>query len=147
MNKDNIEGSVRSAIGQGEKTIGQTIKDRSMSAQGAYDNAAGKVQSSVGTAKDAIASAASSLDFSTLRDEMTTLSRTVSDLVQKQASTTRDQVMGVVGVAGDNLSQSAAAAQDKLVSAQSDIEAGIKKNPWAAVAVAGLIGLLIGKMS
>jgi ElaB/YqjD/DUF883 family membrane-anchored ribosome-binding protein len=34
-----------------------------------------------------------------------------------------------------------------LVSVQSDIEAGVKKNPWAAVAVAGMIGLLIGKMS
>jgi hypothetical protein len=65
-------------------------------AQSGYDNPAGKVQSSVGTTKDAIASAASSLDFSALRDEMTTLSQTVSDLVQKQASTTRDQVMGVV---------------------------------------------------
>ena len=30
---------------------------------------------------------------------------------------------------------------------ESDVEARIKKNPWGSVAVAGLIGLLIGKMS
>ena len=59
----------------------------------------------------------------------------------------RDQVVGVVGAAGDSLSQSAAAAQDKFAAVEGDVEARIKKNPWGAVAVAGLIGLLIGKMS
>jgi ElaB/YqjD/DUF883 family membrane-anchored ribosome-binding protein len=30
---------------------------------------------------------------------------------------------------------------------ESDVEARTKKNPWGPVAVAGLIGLQIGKMS
>ena len=54
---------------------------------------------------------------------------------------------GVVGAAGDSVSQSAAVAQDKFAAVEGDVEARIKKNPWGAVAVAGLIGLLIGKMS
>jgi hypothetical protein len=57
------------------------------------------------------------------------------------------RVAGVVGAAGDSLSQSAAVAQDKFAAVEGDVEARIKKNPWGAVAVAGLIGLLIGKMS
>ena len=49
--------------------------------------------------------------------------------------------------AGDSLSQWAAVAQDKFAAVEVDVEERIKKNPWGAVAVAGLIGLLIGKMS
>ena len=51
------------------------------------------------------------------------------------------------GAAGDSLSQSAAAAQDKFAAVEGDVEARIKKNPSGAVAVGRLIGLLIGKMS
>ena len=46
--------------------------------------------------------------------------------------------------AGDSLSQSAAVAQDKFAAVEVDVEERIKKNPWGTVAVAGLIGLLIG---
>ena len=49
MTKDNLEGSVRSAIGQGEKIIGQAVGDKAMAAQGAYDYAAGKAQSALVT--------------------------------------------------------------------------------------------------
>ena len=73
--------------------------------------------------------------------------QTVSDLAQKQVASSRDQVAGVVGAAEDSLSQSAAVAQDKFAAVEGDVEAPIKKNPWGAVAIAGLIGLLIGKMS
>ena len=54
MNKDNFEGTVRSAVGQGEKILGQVTGDRSTSAQGYYDDAAGKARSAVGSAKDAV---------------------------------------------------------------------------------------------
>jgi ElaB/YqjD/DUF883 family membrane-anchored ribosome-binding protein len=30
---------------------------------------------------------------------------------------------------------------------EGDVDSRIKKNPWSAVAIAGLIGLLIGKMN
>jgi ElaB/YqjD/DUF883 family membrane-anchored ribosome-binding protein len=150
MNKDNLEGFGRSVAGQGKQIAGGVLKDKNMTAQGHYDEVAGKAQSAVGSAKDAVASsvdAASSIDLSGVQDEIAKLTRTVTDLVQKQASTTRDQVMGVVGAAGDNLSQSASVAQDTLVSMEEDMGTRIRKNPWSAVAVAALVGLLIGKMT
>jgi ElaB/YqjD/DUF883 family membrane-anchored ribosome-binding protein len=54
---------------------------------------------------------------------------------------------GVMSAAGDSLSQSASVAQDRFAAVEGDVEARIKRNPWRAIAVAGLIGLLIGKMS
>ena len=150
MNRDNLEGGFRSAVGQGEKIVGQAMGDKAIAAQGSYDDAAGKARSAVGNAKDAISEgidAVSALDFSSLRDEITKLTQTVSDLTQKQVSAGRDQMVSAMGAAGDGLSQSAGMAQDKFVAVESDVEARIKKNPWGAVAVAGLIGLLIGKMT
>jgi uncharacterized protein YjbJ (UPF0337 family) len=150
MNKDNFEGTVRSAVGQGEKILGQATNDRSTTAQGYYDDAAGKARSAIGSAKDAVGGsvdAISSLDFSGLRDEISKLTQKVSDLTQNQVAAGRDQVVGAMGAAGETLSQSAANAQDKFAALEGDVESRIKKNPWGAVAVAGLIGLLIGKMS
>jgi uncharacterized protein YjbJ (UPF0337 family) len=95
MTEDNLEGSVRSAIGQGEKIIGQAVGDKAMAAQGAYDYAAGKAQSALGSAKDAVNE-------------------------------------GVNAVSAIDLS---------------DLESRIKKNPWAAVGIAALVGLLIGRMA
>jgi ElaB/YqjD/DUF883 family membrane-anchored ribosome-binding protein len=75
-----------------------------------------------------------------LRDEVAKLTQTVSGLAQKQMSS-------AMGAAGDSLSQSTAIAQDKFAAVEGDVEARIKKNPWGAVVIAALIGLLIGKMS
>jgi ElaB/YqjD/DUF883 family membrane-anchored ribosome-binding protein len=150
MNRDNLEGAPRTAFGQGERLAGDLLKDKQTNAQGRYDEVVGKAQSAVGSAKDAVASgvdAASSIDLSGVRDEIAKLTQTVTDLVQKQASTTRDQVIGAVGAAGDNLSQSASAAQDTLISMEEDMGTRIRRNPWSAVAIAALVGLLIGKMS
>ena len=150
MNKDTIEGNVRSAVGQGEKMFGQATHDRGTTAQGIYDDAAGKARAAVGSAKDAIsggADAISALDFSGLRDEIMKLTQKVSDLTQNQVAAGRDQVVGAMGAAGETLSQSAANAQDKFTALEGDVESRIEENPWGAVAVAGLIGLLIGKMS
>jgi uncharacterized protein YjbJ (UPF0337 family) len=150
MNKDNFEGTIRSAVGQGEKILGQATNDRSTTAQGYYDDAAGKARSAVGNAKDAVSGgvdAISALDFSGLRDEISKLTQKVSDLTQNQVAAGRDQVVSAMGAASDSLSQSAATAQDKFTALEGDVESRIKKNPWGAVAVAGLIGLLIGKMS
>ena len=130
MSKESLEGQVRSGIGQAEKIVGQAIGDKATAAQGVYDDAAGKAQAALGSAKDAInesVNAVSALDLSGVRDEITKLAQTVSDLAQKQVSAGRDQVVGAVEAA--------------------DVEARIKKNPWAAVAIAALVGLLIGKMS
>jgi ElaB/YqjD/DUF883 family membrane-anchored ribosome-binding protein len=150
MNRDNLEGAGRTVFGQGEQLAGNLLKDKSTTAQGRYDEVVGKAQSAAGSAKDAVASgidAASSIDLSGIQDEISKLTQSVTALVQKQASTTRDQVMGAVGAAGDNLSQSASAAQDTLISMEEDMGTRIRRNPWSAVAVAALVGLLIGKMT
>jgi ElaB/YqjD/DUF883 family membrane-anchored ribosome-binding protein len=124
MNRDNLEGSFRSAIAQGETVVGNA-KD------------------SISEGVDSI----SALDFSALRDEVTKLTQMVSGLAQKQVSAGRDQVVSAMGAASDSFSQSAAMAQDKFTAVETDVETRIKKNPWGAVAIAGLMGLLIGKMS
>ena len=150
MNKDHVEGSLRSALGQGEKVVGRTMNDAGTTAQGVFDDASGRVQSAIGSAQDAVsrgADAVSAVDFSALRDEVSKLTQMVSDLAQRRVSAGRDQVYGAMGAASESLSQSAAIAQDKFAAVEGDVEARIKKNPWAAVAIAALIGLLIGKMS
>jgi len=150
MNKDQVEGTLRSAIGQGEKVVGQAMNDPNATAQGIYDDVAGKARSALGSAEDAIsrgADAISAVDVSALREQVSKLTQTVADLAQRRVSAGRDQVVGAMGAAGDSLSQSAAIAQDKFNAVEGDVEARIKKNPWAAVAIAALIGLLIGKMS
>ena len=110
MNKDNFEGTVRSAVGQGEKMLGQATGDRGTTAQGYYDDAAGKARSAVGSAKDAVSGgvdAISSLDFSGLRDEISKLTQKVADLTQTHVAAGRDHVVGAMGSAGQTLSQSA----------------------------------------
>ncbi len=150
MNKDSLEGNVRSAVGQGEKALGQAVGDKATAAQGVYDDVAGRARSAIGSAKEAIGGgmdAASSLDLSGLRDEVSKLAQQVSDLAQSQLSAGRRQVVGAMGAASDSLSLSASTAQDKFTAIEGDVESRIKKNPWGAVAIAALVGLLIGKMS
>jgi uncharacterized protein YjbJ (UPF0337 family) len=150
MNNDKIEGSLRSAGGQGEKALGRVTDDWSLANKGAADTIAGKAQSTLGSAKDAVSSGANavaSIDMTALRDDVAKLSQSVADLVQKQAASTRDQLAGAVSAAGDNLNQAASAAQDTFVSLEADVEGRIKNYPWTAVGVAALIGVMIGKMS
>jgi ElaB/YqjD/DUF883 family membrane-anchored ribosome-binding protein len=149
-NKDKFEGGVRSGVGQGESFVGASTDDKASEVKGAYNKVAGSAQTAWGSAKEAAKETADSgsiPDLSRLRDDIAKLTQTVSDLAQKQVASSRDQVAGVVTAAGDSLSQSATVAQDKFAAMEGDVEARIKKNPWGAVAVAGLIGLMIGKMS
>ena len=67
--------------------------------------------------------------------------------MQKQVSSTSDQVKDAVGVAANNIAQSASDAQDKLTSLEADISSRIRRNPWTTVAIAVLVGLLIAKLS
>ncbi len=150
MNKDKFEGGVRSAVGLGERSVGAATDDKTSEVKGADDQVAGSAQTACGSAKDAakeMADSGSIPDLSGLRDDIARLTQTVSDLAQKQVASSRDQLAGAVSAAGDSLSQSAAVAQDKFAAVEGDVETRIKRNPWGAVAVAGLIGLLIGKMS
>ena len=150
MNKDNLEGDVRSAGGQGEKFVGQATNDRATTSQCDYDDAADTARSALGGAKAAASDAVdavSNLDFSGLRDQIGQLTMKVSELAQNQVSAGRDQVVGAMGAAGESLSQSAADGQDKFAAIEGEVESRIEKNPWGAVAIAALIGLLIDKMT
>ncbi|MBV9753229.1 MAG: DUF883 family protein [Hyphomicrobiales bacterium] len=161
MNKDNIEGGLRKTTGQVEEVAGRTIKDKKMTGEGLYDQAVGTAQSTFGQAKDSLSNGASAVqkaagnamneiasgDFDALRADVTKLAQTVSQLVQNQASSTREQMRSVVGAASDNLTQTAAMAQDQFMSIEAEMESQIKRNPLAAVGVALGVGILIGKMT
>jgi uncharacterized protein YjbJ (UPF0337 family) len=143
MNKGSIEGAARKTVGQAEEIASRTFKDHQTSGEKLYDQAAGNMQSAYGQAKDAVTQGAkdvveglASTDFGTLRDDLAKLTQTVSQLVRNQTASTRDQIMDVAGAAGDNIAQSAAIAQDKLVSFEADIETRVQKNPLLAVALA-----------
>jgi ElaB/YqjD/DUF883 family membrane-anchored ribosome-binding protein len=105
------------------------------------------VQDAVGHAKDALGSGvqAANTEIDALKDQIAKLAQTVSQLVQSQASSAKDQMMSAMGSASDSLSKSASAAQGTLTSVEQDMESRIKKNPWAAIAIAGLLGLVIAK--
>ena len=104
----------------------------------------------MGSAKDAIGGgvdAASAVDLSGLRDEVGKLAQQVSDLAQNELAAGRRQVVKAMGGASDNWAQTATTAQDKFAAVENAWNSPIKKNPWGAVAIAALAGLLIGKMS
>jgi uncharacterized protein YjbJ (UPF0337 family) len=124
MNKDNVEGGIRSAVGQGEKIVGRAMSDTGTTAQGYLDDATGRVQSAIGSAKDALSGGVDAA--AGMRDQAGKMAQSVSEYAQKQAS-----------AATDSLSQSQTMA---------DVEARIKQNPWGAVLVAALIGLVVGKV-
>jgi ElaB/YqjD/DUF883 family membrane-anchored ribosome-binding protein len=150
MDKDNSGGAPPSDLGQGEQTASNTLKDKPTTPHGLYDEFLGQSPSALGSAKDAVASdseVASSIDLSGVRDELAKLTQSVTDLLQKQASTTRDQVMDAVGAAGDNISQSASVAQETLISMEEDMGSRIRKNPWIAVGIAACVGMLVAKMT
>jgi len=103
MSKDKFEGGVRSAVGQGERSVGAATDDKASEVKGAYDQVAGSAQTAWGSAKDAakeMADSGSIPDLSPLRDDIARLTQTVSDLAQKQVASSRDQVVGVVGLPG-----------------------------------------------
>ena len=161
MNKDSVEGGLRKTAGQVEEFAGRSTKTKQMTGEGLYDQAIGTAQSTYGQAKDTLASGASAVqkaagdamngiangDFEALRADVAKLAQTVGLLIQNQADSTREQMRGVVGTASDNLSQTAAMAQDRFISMEAEMESQIKKNPLAAVGVALGIGVLIGKMT
>jgi len=149
MNKANIEGDARGAYEQGDPGTSETPKHKPTTSERAYDEFLGQSPSALVDAKDqAVSDAdASAIDLSGVKDEIAKLTQSVTELVQKRTSTTRDQLMGAVGAAGDNLSQSASVAQDGLVSIEKDVGIRIRNNPWGAVAIAAVVGLLISKMT
>ncbi|MBX6374139.1 MAG: CsbD family protein [Acetobacteraceae bacterium] len=54
MDKDRIEGAAKQAKGSIKKGVGELTGDEKMKAEGQAEKAAGKVQNTVGGAKDAV---------------------------------------------------------------------------------------------
>jgi uncharacterized protein YjbJ (UPF0337 family) len=59
----------------------------------------------------------------------------------------KDVVASGASAVGDNLTQTAAAAQDQIMSFETELEKRVQKNPLVAVAIALGIGFLLGKIT
>jgi len=143
MNGESTTKSAQDAMGHAQAAIG-SAKDAVGSGIG---NAKDALGSGIGNAKEALGTGvdAANTELDALKDQISKLAQTVTQLVQSQASTARDQVMSAVGTASESLSQSASAAQGTLTFVEADVESRIKRNPWAAIAIAGLFGIIIAK--
>ena len=147
MDTGNSEGGAQVKRANGEHLAGSPMFASGPSNDDANQSAQAHAQSAISSAKDAVGSGvqAANIELEVLKDQIAKLGQTVSQLVQNQASSTRDQVAGAVGSASATISHSAAAAQERLTSVEHDVEARIQRNPWSAILIAGLVGLLIGK--
>lgn len=83
-------------------------------------------------------------DVAALRDDITKLASSVSELMRTQALTTTSTVLDAVDDAQQKVSDGAAVAQNRIRGAASDFEAAIERNPLVAVLTALSAGLLIG---
>ena len=86
-------------------------------------------------------------ELADLRDNITKLTASVTDIARKQASEATSTVFDSVEGARQKFSDGAAEAQNRLRGMGSDIEATIERNPLAAVLTALSAGLLIGMIS
>jgi ElaB/YqjD/DUF883 family membrane-anchored ribosome-binding protein len=143
MNGESTTKNAQDAMGHAQAAIG-SAKDAVGTGIGNSKDALG---SGIGSAKEALGSGvdAANTELDALKEQISKLAQTVSQLVQSQASSARDQVMSAVGTASESISQSASAAQGTLTFVEADVESRIKRNPWAAIAISGLLGVLIAK--
>lgn len=83
-------------------------------------------------------------DVAALRDDISKLTSSVSELMRTQAMTTASTVLDAVDDAQQKFSNGAAEAQNRIRGTASDIEAAIERNPLVAVLTRLSAGLLIG---
>ncbi len=86
-------------------------------------------------------------DLVALREDITKLTASVTDLMRAQASATTNTVFSAVDTARQKISTTAADAQDRVTAVSADIEASIERNPMVAVLIAAGVGLLLGFLS
>ncbi|HUB64194.1 MAG TPA: hypothetical protein VL996_07035 [Methylocella sp.] len=86
-------------------------------------------------------------ELAALRKDIVKLSSAVSEFVHDQTAATASTVGDAVGSARQTISETAGKAQDRVTSASSELEATIERNPFAAVLIAMLAGLLVGLLS
>ena len=88
-----------------------------------------------------------SADLAALRDDITKLTTSVSDMLRTQASATTNTVLGAVDNARQKFSDTASDAQDKVGAVSADLESAIERNPLVAMLIALGAGLLMGLLS
>jgi ElaB/YqjD/DUF883 family membrane-anchored ribosome-binding protein len=86
-------------------------------------------------------------DLAALREDITKLTLSVTELVRAQATTTADSMLGAVDHARKKISDTASDAQDRVSAISSDFESTIERNPLTAILVAIGAGILIGLLS
>ena len=86
-------------------------------------------------------------DLKTIREDITKLTATVTDLVKSQAATARSSVLGVMDDARGKVTDTASDARDRVATAATDLEATIERNPLLAVTAALVAGLFVGVLS
>ena len=83
-------------------------------------------------------------DFAALRDDVTKLASSVSELIRTHTAATTNIVFDAVDNARQKVSDTASKAQDRVAGASRDLETTIEHNPLAAVLIAMVAGLFIG---
>ncbi len=86
-------------------------------------------------------------DLANLRDDVTKLASSVTQLVQQQASSASETVTRAAHDARDRLSGTMSDAQQKLQSASGELESYVERNPGIALAVAFGLGVAFELMN
>ena len=86
-------------------------------------------------------------DLKALREDITKLTSSVSDLMKTQTVSATSAVMGVVGDAREKLTDHATDARERVSAATADLEAVIERNPLIAIVAALIAGLFMGILS
>jgi ElaB/YqjD/DUF883 family membrane-anchored ribosome-binding protein len=86
-------------------------------------------------------------DLSALREDISKLTLSVTELMRSQAASTTDSVFGAVDSARRKISDTASDAQDRVSAMSSELERTIERNPLTAIFVAIGAGILIGLLS
>ena len=86
-------------------------------------------------------------DLKALREDITKLAASVTDLVKGQASTASSTMMGVVSDTRDRMTDHATDARDRVSAATADLESVVERNPLVAITIAMLAGLFMGIMA
>jgi ElaB/YqjD/DUF883 family membrane-anchored ribosome-binding protein len=82
-----------------------------------------------------------------LRDDIAKLTSSVSEFVSSQTTATTNKVVGAVDNAQKKLSDTASNVQDRVSGASAHLEATVERNPFIAVFVAMVAGLIVGMVS
>lgn len=86
-------------------------------------------------------------DLAALRDDVTKLTSSVSEVIRTHTAATTNTVFDAVDNARQKISDTASKTQDRVAGASTDLETTIERNPLAAVVIAMVAGILVGLLS